>query len=212
MGCRQWHDKLIWHGHCCILMGPVHHLIAMRMLSHIRALAPPKPFSPTELVPRIKAALRKRDALEWAEPSEPIVLGEVAIDYAECRVTLAGRPVHLTGIEYGLLFELSVNAGRVVTYDRLLRRVWGPRVPGTRNGCAPPPSSSVASWATMPTTPYTSSPSRVSATAWRRRRRQSRRGRELVGGVVYYFMVASPLGSSHEHARGTHCTPNGILL
>ena len=89
-----------------------------------------KPFSPTELVARIKAALRKREAPEWAEPSEPYVLGDLAIDYAERRVTLAGRPVQLTAIEYGLLFELSANAGRVMTYDRLLRRVWGLRSSG----------------------------------------------------------------------------------
>ena len=89
-----------------------------------------KPFSPTELVARIKAALRKREAPEWAEPSEPYVLGELTIDYAERRVTLAGRPVQLTAIEYGLLFELSANAGRVLTYDRLLQRVWGLRRSG----------------------------------------------------------------------------------
>ncbi len=89
-----------------------------------------KPFSPTELVARIKAALRKREAPEWAEPSEPYVFGELTIDYAERRVMLAGRPVQLTAIEYGLLFELSANAGRVMTYDRLLQRVWGLRGSG----------------------------------------------------------------------------------
>ena len=89
-----------------------------------------KPFSPMELVARIKAALRKREVPEWAEPSEPFVLGDLTIGYAERRVTLAGRPVQLTAIEYGLLFELSVNAGRVLTYDRLLRRVWGLRRSG----------------------------------------------------------------------------------
>ena len=89
-----------------------------------------KPFSPMELVARIKAALRKREAPEWAEPSEPFVLGELTIDYAGRRVTLAGRPVQMTAIEYGLLFELSVNAGRVMTYDRLLQRVWGLRRSG----------------------------------------------------------------------------------
>ena len=103
-----------------------------------------KPFSPMELVARIKAALRKREAPEWAEPSEPFVLGELAVDYAERRVTLAGRPVQLTAIEYGLLFELSVNAGRVLTYDRLLQRVWGLRRSGDlaagahRRQAAPP--------------------------------------------------------------------------
>ena len=89
-----------------------------------------KPFSATELVARIKAALRKREAPEWAEPSEPYVFGDLTIDYAERRVTLAGRPVQLTAIEYGLLFELSANAGRVMTYDRLLQRVWGLRISG----------------------------------------------------------------------------------
>ena len=89
-----------------------------------------KPFSPMELVARIKAALRKREASEWAESSEPFVLGDLTIDYAERRVTLAERPVQLTAIEYGLLFELSANAGRVLTYDRLLRRVWGLRRSG----------------------------------------------------------------------------------
>ena len=89
-----------------------------------------KPFSATELVARIKAALRKREAPEWAEPSEPYVFGDLTIDYAERRVTLAGRPVKLTAIEYGLLFELSANAGRVMTYDRLLQRVWGLRSSG----------------------------------------------------------------------------------
>ena len=89
-----------------------------------------KPFSSTELVARIKAALRKREAPEWAEPSQPYVFGDLTIDYAERRVTLAGRPVQLTAIEYGLLFELSANAGRVMTYERLLQRVWGLRSSG----------------------------------------------------------------------------------
>ena len=89
-----------------------------------------KPFSPTELVARIKAALRKREAPEWAEPSQPYVFGDLTIDYAQRRVTLGGRPVQLTAIEYGLLFELSANAGRVMTYGRLLQRVWGLRNSG----------------------------------------------------------------------------------
>ena len=86
-----------------------------------------KPFSPTELVARIRAALRRREAPEWAEPSQPYVSGDLTVDYAGRRVTLAGRPVQLTAIEYGLLLELSANAGRVLTYDRLLQRVWGLR-------------------------------------------------------------------------------------
>ena len=81
-----------------------------------------KPFSPTELVARIRAALRRRTT---SEPPVPYVLGELTIDYAERLVTLAGSPVSLTAIQYRMLVELSANAGRVLTYEHLLRRVWG---------------------------------------------------------------------------------------
>ena len=80
-----------------------------------------KPFSPTELVARIRAALRRR-----ADPV-PMVLGDLAIDYDHRRVTVAGRAVELTATEYELLRVLSLNAGRVSTYATLLRRVWGAR-------------------------------------------------------------------------------------
>ena len=86
-----------------------------------------KPFSPTELAARIRAALRKR---EVSEPAEPYVLGDLTIDYAERGVTLAGRPVELMAIEYRMLAELSANAGRVLTYEHLLQRVWGERSSG----------------------------------------------------------------------------------
>ena len=78
-----------------------------------------KPFSPTELVARIQVALRGR-----AEPPEPYRLGDLAIHYEERRVAVAGHEVKLTATEYELLRELSVNAGRVLTHDDLLRRVW----------------------------------------------------------------------------------------
>ena len=86
-----------------------------------------KPFSPTELAARINAALRR-----WVtvEPSEPYVLGDLTVDYARRRVTLAGSRVPLTPTEYGMLAELSANAGQVVTHERLLERVWGRRSGG----------------------------------------------------------------------------------
>ena len=89
-----------------------------------------KPFSPTELVARVKASLRRRAASVQAAGREPYVLGDLAIDYGERRVTVASRPVQLTETEYKLLFELSINAGRVLTHDRLLRRVWALRDSG----------------------------------------------------------------------------------
>ena len=82
-----------------------------------------KPFTPTELVARTKAALRRRLS---SSRNEPFVMGDLTIDYSERRVTVAGRPVQLTATEYRLLFELSNAAGRVLTYEQLLRRAWGP--------------------------------------------------------------------------------------
>ena len=86
-----------------------------------------KPFSPTELAARIRAALRKRAA---SEPAEPYVLGDLTIDYAERSVTLSGRPLPLIAMEYRLLAELSANAGRLLTYEHLLERVWGEKSSG----------------------------------------------------------------------------------
>ena len=89
-----------------------------------------KPFSPTELVARIRAVLRRRAAPHMGEPSEPFSSGELRIDYAGRSVTVAGRPVKLTATEYALLYELSVNPGRVMTHDHLLQLVWGPHRTG----------------------------------------------------------------------------------
>ncbi|MDE2717349.1 MAG: response regulator [Chloroflexota bacterium] len=89
-----------------------------------------KPFSPNELVARIEASLRKRAVFDYTEVREPYRLGNLTIDYMEHGVTLSDRPVHLTATEYKLLFELSVNSGRVLTHDQILQRVWGPEYSG----------------------------------------------------------------------------------
>ena len=89
-----------------------------------------KPFSPTELAARIGVALRSREAPGAAVAPQPYRLGELAIDYDQRAVAVAGQAVPLTGIEYRLLAELSLNAGRELTYGHLLRRVWGLRAPG----------------------------------------------------------------------------------
>ena len=83
-----------------------------------------KPFSPTELTARVQAALRRQ-----AGP-EAFVLGDLAIDYARRRVTVGGRVVQLTATEYELVRLLSVSAGRVTTYDSLLRQLWSGRKSG----------------------------------------------------------------------------------
>ena len=86
-----------------------------------------KPFSPTELIARVRAVLRRSGE---PEPAEPFVLGDLSIDHAQRKVTLSGRPVLLTPTEFDLLAELAAENGRVVSHDRLLRRVWSPGRPG----------------------------------------------------------------------------------
>ena len=83
-----------------------------------------KPFSPTELVARIRAVLRR-----LAEPA-PFVSGALVVDYDTRRASVAGRAVELTATEFDLLRVLALNAGRVTTYDTLLRRVWTEREDG----------------------------------------------------------------------------------
>jgi len=85
-----------------------------------------KPFSVDELLARVRAVLRRAQFL----PSEHTyamhsTVGELAIDYAQHLVTMAGREVVLTPIEYSILAYLAQNAGRVVTQDLLLEHVWG---------------------------------------------------------------------------------------
>ena len=82
-----------------------------------------KPFSPTELTARVRAALRSRAGVE------PFVLGTLAIDFARRRVTVDGRAVALTATEYEILRILAVHAGRVVPSESLLRQVWDSREP-----------------------------------------------------------------------------------
>ena len=89
-----------------------------------------KRFSPTELVARVRAALRRVGEPERPEPAEPFALGDLTIDYATRRLTVSGNPVPLTPTEFDVLSELSMEAGRVVPHERLLRRVWSPGKPG----------------------------------------------------------------------------------
>src|SRR5687768_3344887 len=84
-----------------------------------------KPFSPRELVARVKAALRR---LQTGNGSgEPTLLSfkRVLIDSAAHTVTLDGQPVELTAIEFDLLHALAENRGRVLTREQLLEKVWG---------------------------------------------------------------------------------------
>ena len=81
-----------------------------------------KPFSPRELVARIKAILRRTDG---EGPQERLVLGDIELNSAAREVRVAGRSVDLRAKEFDLLAFLMENRGVVVSRDTLLDRVWG---------------------------------------------------------------------------------------
>jgi two-component system phosphate regulon response regulator PhoB len=80
-----------------------------------------KPFSPRELVLRVRAILRRTRQAH----SEPVVVGELSIDPERHRVEVAGQEVALTATEFRLLHHLAAHAGRVQSREVLLERVWG---------------------------------------------------------------------------------------
>jgi two-component system, OmpR family, phosphate regulon response regulator PhoB len=81
-----------------------------------------KPFSPKELVARVRAVLRRA---RGGEPSRALAVGGVSLDAARHVVTVGGRPVELTPKEFDLLHALLDAAGRVLSREHLLNRVWG---------------------------------------------------------------------------------------
>jgi two-component system KDP operon response regulator KdpE len=85
-----------------------------------------KPFSIQELLARIRVA--ERHAASGAEKEESVhEVGDLVVDLAKRVVTRHGEEVRLTPIEWKLLVTLVRNAGRVLTYQQLLKEVWGPR-------------------------------------------------------------------------------------
>jgi len=82
-----------------------------------------KPFSPRELVARVKAAVRRAAGPESA--AAVLELGEVRIDRSAREVTVAGQPIVLTATEFDLLTHLVSHPGKVYSRDELLSEVWG---------------------------------------------------------------------------------------
>jgi DNA-binding response OmpR family regulator len=81
-----------------------------------------KPFSPKELVARVRAVLRRAGRVEI---TQPLIAGAVSLDPARHHVTVAGAAVALTPKEFELLQTLMEAAGRVLSREHLLNRVWG---------------------------------------------------------------------------------------
>ncbi len=83
-----------------------------------------KPFSPRELVARVKAVLRRQGAQD-NHADEPIVHPGLVINPAERTVLLDGQPIRLTPKEFDLLALLAAHPGKVFPRERLLQRIWG---------------------------------------------------------------------------------------
>ncbi len=83
-----------------------------------------KPFGTSELMARIRTALRHSH--RSAAPDARYQCMDLVIDFEKRLVTLAGEEVHLTQIEYKLVTLLASQAGKVLTYDYLMRQIWGP--------------------------------------------------------------------------------------
>jgi two-component system KDP operon response regulator KdpE len=85
-----------------------------------------KPFSPRELVSRIKAVLRRMGSENTVKKTEIKVDAELTIDFDQRRVIVRGKEVRLRATEYRLLYQLVTNAGKLMSHETLLSRVWGP--------------------------------------------------------------------------------------
>lgn len=84
----------------------------------------PKPFSDTELLARTKAVLRRTQFPEWMSQTV-LTWGKLSINFAQRTVMVDEKEVKLPPTEYRILTLLTCNAGRVLTHDQLLEKVWG---------------------------------------------------------------------------------------
>ena len=85
-----------------------------------------KPFSPRELVSRIKAVLRRVEPETSGRKSEITVDADLKINFDQRKVFVRGQEIKLRATEYRLLYQLVSNAGKLMTHETLLSRVWGP--------------------------------------------------------------------------------------
>lgn len=95
-----------------------------------------KPVSVIELLAQVRAILRRIqwNTHEYLRNLRPTVtFGNLAVDFLQHLVTIDGRPVALTPIEYRLLSHLAQNAGRIMTHNLLLEKVWGRDYRGENN-------------------------------------------------------------------------------
>lgn len=85
-----------------------------------------KPFNPDELCLRVKAILRRSRPAQGGEKISPYQRGQVTIDFGARKVSIGDKDLRLSRTEWSLLEELARHAGRVLTHEQILTRVWGP--------------------------------------------------------------------------------------
>ena len=85
-----------------------------------------KPFSPDELLARIEAVRRRLEPGQDRRVIDSIVMGRITVNLKKHLVVVDGREIPLTRIEWLLLSELSRNAGKLMLYEELLTKIWGP--------------------------------------------------------------------------------------
>ncbi|MDE6959662.1 MAG: response regulator transcription factor [Lachnospiraceae bacterium] len=83
-----------------------------------------KPFGNSELLARIRTALRHSNSLQTGH--RPYRCGGLMIDFEKHLVTRDGQEIHLTQNEFKIVALLAKNCGRVLLYDRLIEQIWGP--------------------------------------------------------------------------------------
>ena len=84
-----------------------------------------KPFSSKELLARVRAVLKRSQGAVPLPSAAKIVCGDMVIELACRRVTIAGREIHLTATEYNLLHELAIHCNQVLLHEQLLTTIWG---------------------------------------------------------------------------------------
>jgi DNA-binding response OmpR family regulator len=85
-----------------------------------------KPFSSKELVSRIKAVLRRVEPETAIRKNQIKIDADLTVDFDQRRVMVRGKEVRLRATEYRLLYQLVTNAGKLLSHETLLSRVWGP--------------------------------------------------------------------------------------
>jgi DNA-binding response OmpR family regulator len=89
-----------------------------------------KPFALRELLSRIKAVLRRSQAPERSSRNSSYQNGSLVVDFSKQLATLDGKSLKLSALEYKILAYLTLNAGRIITPNQLLEKIWGEEYAG----------------------------------------------------------------------------------